>query len=77
MMKTNRCSLQPLAASEYCELWVCSGCKKIHLNMGDFSLRLSWDAAVGLAETFSRAVQQQEILFETERRDVIQKRVLN
>lgn len=76
-MNNKRCTLQPLASSEICDLWVCTGCKKIHLNMGDFSLRLSWEAAVGLSETFSMAVQQQENIFEFEQRNALQKRVIN
>lgn len=45
-MSIKPCVLQPLAASTYCELWRCSDCGAVHLNLGDVTLRLTWDQIV-------------------------------
>ena len=76
-MKTKPCVLQPLASSAFCELWRCSDCGTVHFRLDNVTFRLSWDRAVGVANTFNMAMYHSETSPDCDHRDVLTKRIVN
>ena len=74
-MKTKTCVLEPLASSSFCELWKCSDCGTVHLNLGAVSLRLTRDQAVDMADTMNKAFHHSETSPVSNQRDVVQKSI--
>jgi len=57
-MNASECKPFPLVTTENCEIWRCSDCGAIHINLGAVSLRLKEKHFENVGEAMQKAAQK-------------------